>query len=254
MICMVIFMLEINNLTVCVDKKEILKDLNLSMGENEIHVLMGPNGAGKSTVCKSIMHHLAYHITQGNIIYNQKDITKCNTADIAKLGMYYISQTPIEIEGITNLEMLRTALLNQDKKVDIFEFNKKCNLICDKLHMSKSFLQRHVNEGMSGGERKKNELFGMWILEPNFILLDEIDSGLDVDALKLVGETLKEYQKEYHASILMITHQEKLIDQLKPNYVHIMKKGTIVESGSMELAKKIEKIGFNEFFKEKENE
>lgn len=241
-------MLKINHLVVQSNEgKQILNGVNIQINEGEIHIIMGPNGAGKSTICKSIMHHPHYSIISGSIFYNEEDLTQATAYEMAKKGIYYINQTPIEIEGITNAELYRTALLDNGQSVDIFSFNKKCNEICKKLDLPKTFLHRNVNEGMSGGERKKNELLGMWLLEPDFIILDEIDSGLDVDALKTVGENILEYQKLKNASVLIITHQQKLIDLLKPQYVHIMKDGVILESGDIALAKEIEKHGFSKY-------
>ncbi len=240
----VFYMLKIKNLCVKIEEKEILNQLNLEIKDGEIHVLMGPNGAGKSTVCKRIMHHPNYLNTSGKIYYNEEEITTKRTSDIAKLGIYYISQSPIEIEGITNVEMLRTSMIENDKKMDIFAFNKKCNEICEKLALPKTFLHRHVNVGMSGGERKKNELLHMWFLEPSLLLLDEIDSGLDIDALKIVGNNILEYHQKTKAKILLVTHQMNLIKMLKPDYVHIMKEGTIIKSGDFNLALEIEKNGF----------
>lgn len=238
-------MLTIKNLCVNTGDKSVLKDINLNINDNEIVCLMGPNGAGKSSLCKALMHHPSYQITKGSISYSSCDITSKNTSEIAKLGVYYINQTPVEIEGITNLEMLRTALIDQGKKIDIFAFNKECNEILKKLDLPKSFLHRNINEGMSGGERKKNELFGMWVLKPSFVILDEIDSGLDVDALKTVGKNLKEYHELTGASILVITHQQNLIDILKPDKIIVLDKGEIKKSGDMSLAKEIEKNGFS---------
>lgn len=237
-------MLKINNLTVVSDNKTILKDLNIEFASGESHVIMGPNGAGKSTICKALMHHPSYQITKGSIIFNGEDITNLPTSEIAKKGIYVISQSPVEIEGITNAEMLRTSLLDAGKNMDIFAFNKKCAQVCAKLNLPKSFLHRNVNEGMSGGERKKNELFGMWILEPSLVIFDEIDSGLDVDALKIVGENIIEYQKEYNATIIVITHQEKLIELLNPNHVAIISDGTVVKEGNSALARTVLKNGF----------
>ncbi len=237
-------MLEIKDLIVSTDNKKILNHFNLTIQEGEIHVLMGPNGAGKSTVCKSIMHHPSYKIEEGKILYQTEDITNCSTSEIARKGIYYIQQSPIEIEGITNLEMLRSALIERKENLDTFAFHKQCKEICEKLNIPTSFVSREVNVGMSGGEKKKNELLGMWILSPKFLLLDEIDSGLDVDAIRIVGENLKEYQQKTNASMLVITHQQSLIDQLEPTYVHRMQDGKIIESGTKSLAKKIEKYGF----------
>ena len=237
-------MLEIQNLHINTQDKEILHGIDLTIQDHEIVCIMGPNGAGKSSLCKALMKHPAYEIKNGKILYQGEDITSKSTSDIAKLGIYYINQTPIEIEGITNAEMIRTALIDKGEKVDIFAFNKKCMEVLKKLDLPKSFLHRNINEGMSGGERKKNELFGMWMLEPTLVILDEIDSGLDVDALKIVGQNLKEYQEETGATILVITHQQKLIDILCPNKVYVLAQGKVVDSGDISLAKEIERQGF----------
>ena len=243
----VIHMLTFRDLTVKTGDKELLKDLSFDVFDGETVCLMGPNGAGKSSLCKALMHHPSYSITKGQILYNHKDITNLTTSEIAMLGIYYINQTPVEIEGITNAEMIRTALISKGEKVDIFAFNKQCNEVLKKLDLPKSFLHRNINEGMSGGERKKNELFGMWMLKPSFVILDEIDSGLDVDALKVVGENLRDYQRETGATLLLITHQQKLIDILKPSKIVILNQGEIVKIGDYSLAKEIEVSGFSSF-------
>ena len=239
-------MLKIDNISVCLkeNNKEILNNINISIDDNTTHVLMGPNGAGKSSLVKAIMHHPSYQIQDGKIYYNDIDITNEDTSFIAKNGIYYISQTPVSIEGITNMEMIRTSLLDKGIKQDIFSFKKECTRICEKLKLPKSFLNRYINEGMSGGERKKNELFGMWLLRPSLVILDEVDSGLDVDALKLVGESLKEYQKETKASILLITHQEKLINMFDNVLVHVIANNTVIENGDKLLATDIINNGF----------
>jgi len=162
--------------------------------------------------------------------------------------MFLLNQTPIEVEGITNAELLRTALSEKNKEsLDIYSFNKKLEEIHQKIELPQSFIHREVNVGMSGGEKKKNELVHLWMLEPNFLILDEIDSGLDVDALKIVVKSLQEYYKTYKPSILIITHQIKLIDLFTPDYVHIMSEGKIIKSGDSSLAKQIEKVGFKAF-------
>ena len=239
-------MLKIDNISVCLkeNNKEILNNINISINDNTTHVLMGPNGAGKSSLVKAIMHHPSYQIQDGKVYYNDIDITNADTSNIAKNGIYYISQTPVSIEGITNMEMIRTSLLDKGIKQDIFSFKKECTKICEKLKLPKSFLNRYINEGMSGGERKKNELFGMWLLKPSLVILDEVDSGLDVDALKLVGESLKEYQKETGASILLITHQEKLINMFDNVSVHVIANNTVIENGDKLLATDIINNGF----------
>lgn len=245
-------MLEMKKVAISVQNKSIIQDFNLIIKEGEIHCLMGPNGAGKSTICKAIMKSPEYELQKGEILFDGKVLNCLDTTEISKLGIYYISQNPVAIEGVTNAEMLRMALnARSDKPLNIFDFNKKCNEICQKINLPKEFLHRGINEGMSGGERKKNELLHLWMLEPKLILLDELDSGLDVDALKTVALSIKEYYKEKKPSILMITHHNQILDYLKPDVVHILKDGTIIKSGDMTLAKEIEKDGFSKIYKER---
>lgn len=239
-------MLKIQDISVYVNdgNKELLHGINLEINDGTTHVIMGPNGTGKSSLVKALMHHPAYKMSGGSVLYNGDDITNLSPSDIAKKGIYYISQSPVSVEGITNMEMLRTSLLDMGIKEDIFTFKKECNKICEKLNLPKSFLNRYINEGMSGGERKKNELFGMWLLKPSLVILDEIDSGLDVDALKLVGKNLREYQEETGASLLLITHQEKLIKMFKDVSVHVILGKNIKENGDILLAEDIIQNGF----------
>ena len=239
-------MLKINNLNVSVSDKEILNKFNLNINDGEIHALMGPNGVGKSTICKTILGDKNYQITSGDIIYNNHVLNDMSTTERARLGIFLLNQNPITIEGVSNAEMLRTVLSEKnDSPVDIFKFNNKMLEICKKIDLPVSFIHRNINEGMSGGERKKNELLHLWMLEPSFIILDEVDSGLDVDAIKLVANSIMEYYNKYKPSILIITHHEAILDLIKPEYVHIIKDGTIVETGNIDLAKNIEKNGFN---------
>ena len=239
-------MLKINNLNVSVSDKEILNRFNLNINDGEIHALMGPNGVGKSTICKTILGDKNYQITSGDIIYNNHVLNDMSTTERARLGIFLLNQNPITIEGVSNAEMLRTVLSEKnDSPVDIFKFNNKMLEICKKIDLPVSFIHRNINEGMSGGERKKNELLHLWMLEPSFIILDEVDSGLDVDAIKLVANSIMEYYNKYKPSILIITHHEAILDLIKPEYVHIIKDGTIVETGNIDLAKNIEKNGFN---------
>ena len=239
-------MLYLNQLVVNVGNKTILNDLNLEIRPGSIHVLMGPNGAGKSTICKTILNHPDYQIISGNIVLDKEDITNKKTSEIAKKGIYLINQNPIEIEGITTAELYRTALKEREEYLDLLSYRKLCSESLEQVNLSKTFLHRNVNVGMSGGERKKNELFGMWMLKPKVILFDEIDSGLDVDALNTVADSILKYQKDYNAAILLITHQQKLIDKIKPDYIHVMKDGKIIQSGDITLAKKIDLLGFEE--------
>lgn len=240
-------MLKIKNLAVAVttDNKEILKDFSLEINDGEIHALMGPNGVGKSTICRAILKDPNYEITEGEIFYNNTSLSDLTTTDISRAGIMMISQSPIAIEGVTNAEMLRMALSERtNQHIDIFSFSKEARLICEKLNLPESFLHRNINDGMSGGERKKNELLHVWMLKPTFLILDEIDSGLDVDALKIVAESLREYHDKTNCSILIITHNPKLLDTLKPDHVHILKNKKIIKTGDHNLAKDIEKNGF----------
>lgn len=243
-------MLKINNLTVKVIDKNILEGFNLEINDGEIHALMGQNGTGKSTLCKALMKEADYEITSGSIMWNDKDLVKLNTTDIAREKIFLLNQNPIAIEGVTNAEMLRMTLSEiTGKQVGIFEFNKKMESICDKLGLPHSFIHREINVGMSGGERKKNELLHMWMLEPKLILLDEIDSGLDVDAIKVVANSINEYYKEYKPTILIITHHKQILDLIKPDKVHIIKTGKIVKTGDISLVSMIENEGFSKIDK-----
>ena len=242
-----IIMLNIKNLNVKVLDKEVIKDFNLDIKNGEIHALMGPNGIGKSSICRTILGDPNYVVESGSITFNDKDLLSMDTTSRAQAGIFLLNQNPIAIEGVTNAEMLRSALsIKQGGKVNIFEFNKEMLEICKKLDIPSSFIHRNINDGMSGGERKKNELLHMWMLKPSFIILDEVDSGLDVDALKLVASSIKEYYETYKPSILIITHHIDLLKTIEPEFVHVMKDHTIVESGDMKLALKINESGYNE--------
>ena len=240
-------MLKIENLTVSVNNKQILKDFSLDIEDGKIVGLMGPNGTGKSTICKVIMGDPNYIVESGSIKYNGEDLLSLPVNERSKRGIYLDSQNPIEIEGVTNAEMLRSALeCRTGEKINFFEFNKKVTAICNELNIPASFIHRGVNEGMSGGEKKKNELLHLYILSPKLILLDELDSGLDVDALKDLASSLKSYMKE-DISILIITHHISILEYLKPDYVHVLSNGSIIKSGDYSLAKEIEESGFRLF-------
>ena len=239
-------MLEIKKLNVKVEDKKILNDFNLNIKDGEICALMGPNGIGKSTICKTILGDPSYEISSGDIKYNNKSLLKLSTTERARMGIFLLNQNPITIEGVTNAEMLRSALSEKEnKQVNIFEFNKELIEICKKIDLPTSFIHRNINENASGGERKKNELLHLWMLKPSFIILDEIDSGLDVDALKLVANSIKEYYKKYKPSILIITHHPDILKIIKPNTVSVIENGTIVRSGDINLALDIAKNGYN---------
>ncbi len=238
-------MLKINDLTVEVEDKIIINNLNLNIKEGEIHVLMGPNGTGKSTICKVLLHHPDYKITNGSIIFDNEDITNLDTASISKKGIFLLNQNPIEVEGVTNAELLRIALSEKtNTHINIFDFNKKLNEVCEIINLPKSFVHRDINFNMSGGEKKKNELLHIFMLEPKFIILDEIDSGLDIDALKIVGDSLAKYYAKYNPAILIVTHHSDILKYFDNYQVHIMKDGKIIKDGDNELVKEIETKGY----------
>ena len=246
-------MLSISKLSVSVADKEILNNFNLDIEEGTTHVLMGPNGIGKSTICRTLLKDPNYIVNSGTITYNNQDLSQLTTTQISRLGIMMISQSPIAIEGVTNAEMLRMALSQKNNEhIDIFKFSKEAKEICQKIGLPESFLHRDINSGMSGGERKKNELLHIWMLKPSFLILDEIDSGLDVDALKLVANSIKEYQQLTNCSILLVTHNPKLLEILKPDFIHIVKDKKIIKTGDYSLAQEIEKLGFNSVFKTNE--
>lgn len=247
-------MLSIKNLTVSVKDKIILKDFNLEINDNEIHSLMGLNGSGKSTICKVLMGDPTYTVDEGSIFYKDVDLLKLDTTERARNGIFLVNQNPIEIEGVKNSEMLRLALeAKTGKSVNIFEFSKLMNKVCEKINVDKSFIHRGINENMSGGERKKNELMHLWVLEPDLILLDEIDSGVDVDNLNTICNSLKEYFDTHSCSFLIITHHTNILKKLTPNYVHIIENGKIIKTGDYSLAENIENNGFNRTNKVSEN-
>lgn len=248
-------MLEIKDLVVKTEDKSILNKFNFEVNSGKIVVIMGPNGVGKSTICRVILGDPNYKIEKGTIKYNGRIINDLSTTERARMGIYYISQNPIAIEGVTNAQMLRTSLMEVKKEnICIKIFNKELESICETLDIPKNFIHKNINEGASGGERKKIELLHLWVLKPSLILLDELDSGLDVDAIKKVIKSLNKYYKEYNPTIIIITHHFKILNLLKPSRVYILQNGTIVKSGSIELARKIENNGFKKAFSVSENE
>lgn len=241
-------MLEIENLSIEADGKKIINGIDLEVKEDEIIVIMGPNGTGKSTICKTIMGDENYKITDGTIKFNGKKINNLDTSEIAKMGIFLLFQNPVEIPGVTNAEMLRTVLVDRGIKESIFDFNKRVNQSCEKLGIDKSFIHRNINEYMSGGEKKKNELLQIDILKPQILILDELDSGLDIDSLKELSNGLNEYKKETKASILIITHHTNILKYLHPDRVYVLLDGKIEATGDISLAESIEKNGFKGAF------
>lgn len=241
--------LKIENLSVEVNGKSILKNFNLEIKSGEIHAIMGPNGTGKSTLTKVLMGDTNYKVTSGKILLNGKDITKLEVDERARLGLFLGMQMPMEIEGVSNADFLRSALRSKDENFKLYSFIKKLDTMVDKLKMDKEMIHRGVNEGFSGGERKKNEILQMHILKPSIVMLDEIDSGLDVDSLKIVGESVMEYYNEEKPALLLVTHYQRLLDYIKPDFVHIMYDGKIIKSGPSSLVKEIEENGYDKFIK-----
>ena len=225
--------------------KKILKDFSLTIDKGEIHAIMGPNGVGKSTLSKAIMHHPDYVIESGSITYNGKTLNDLTTDEIARLGIYLLMQDPSIIDGVSNSEALRTALKERGSDTNLYSFITKMKKELDSLNLFKDAMHRSINKGLSGGERKKNEVLGLKVLTPSFIILDELDSGLDVDSLKVVANNINDYLKENKdTSVLIITHYSRVLDLIKPDFVHEMKDGKIVKTGDITLAKQIEKTGF----------
>lgn len=237
--------LRIENLTVKVEDKIILKDFNLNINSGEIHVLMGPNGIGKSTLTKVIMGDYNYKIEKGNIYYNETLINDISVDERSRLGIFLGMQLPLEIEGVSNADFLRSAISIREKEnFKLFDFIKELDNTVELLSMKKDMIHRGINQGFSGGERKKNEILQMYLLKPTLVMLDEIDSGLDVDSLKIVGQSIMNYYKKYNPGMLLITHYQRLLDYIKPTHVHIISDGKIVKTGDYSLVKKVEEEGF----------
>ncbi len=243
-------MLSIKNLKVSLkdEDKKIIDGLSLEIKDGEVHALMGPNGTGKSTLSKALMGHYLYEINDGDIIFNNVNINNLEVSERAKLGMFLAMQDPTQVEGVTNSEFLKNAYEEQTgKHIDYFKFINEVNNSLEDLSFSKDVIHRHVNKGFSGGEKKKNEVLQIKILKPKFIILDEIDSGLDIDSLKVVCDNINKYKEENpDVSILIITHYPRILELIKPNYVHIMKNGKIIKTGDISLALETEKEGYNE--------
>ena len=240
--------LEIKNLFVHAEDKKILNDFNLSIKKGEIHAIMGPNGTGKSTLSKVIIGNNHYVIDKGDILVDGKSIKDMPTYERARMGIFLCFQSPVAIEGISNSEFIRTAMnSNTEKPVGLYSFIKDLEKNIDELKMDKDMMHRSLNQGFSGGERKKNEILQILMLKPKLIIFDELDSGLDVDSLKIVCDNINKYLSENKdTSVLFITHYTRILNYIKPTHVHMMNNGTIVRSGDFDLALEIEKNGYEE--------
>jgi|SRR3989344_2303788 len=236
--------LEIRDLHVSVEGKEIIKGLSLDIIKGETTVIMGPNGSGKSTLANTLMGHPKYQITSGKIILDGEDITNLKPNEKAKKGLFLSFQYPSEISGVTISNFLRTALASlKGEKISVLDFHKTLKEKMKVLNMDTTLTKRYLNEGFSGGEKKKTEILQMMILNPKYAILDEADSGVDVDSLKALAEGVKSAINP-NVGILVITHYNRILDYLTPNKVYIMQSGKIVRSGGPELAKEIDSKGF----------
>ena len=242
-------MLQIKNLNVEIDKKIILDNFNLEIKPGTIHAVMGPNGVGKSTLSRTLMGDPKYNIMEGIILYKGENIINLPVDERSRKGIFLAMQSPLEIEGVSNQDFLRTAISRKNnERVGLYQFIKEVETSLEELKMSKELVHRSLNVGFSGGEKKKNEVLQIKLLKPNFIILDEIDSGLDVDSLRIVCQNLKDYLKEYpNTSILIITHHKVILEYLKPDYVHILGNKHIIKTGDYNLVSDIEKNGYSKY-------
>lgn len=232
------------------DGQEILKGVNLELNEGEIHAIMGPNGSGKSTLSKVLSGHPAYEVTEGEVIYKGKNLLELEVDARAREGLFLAFQYPIDIPGVSIANFLRTAMQsrNPGEEVDIFDFQEKLLDRMALLEMERSFAERSVNQGFSGGEKKRNEILQMAMLEPDLAVMDETDSGLDIDALKVVSNGVNTLHREHgQMAVLLITHYQRLLDYIQPGFVHVMVNGRIVRSGGPELAQELEAQGYEEY-------
>lgn len=239
--------LTINDLHVSIEEKEILKGVNLEVKGGEIHAIMGPNGTGKSTLAQALMGHPRYEVTGGSVSLDGEDLLEMEVDERARKGLYLAMQYPSEISGVTNSDFLRSAVnarRGEGNELSIMKFMKQLDKKMDQLEIDESFANRYLNEGFSGGEKKRNEILQMMMLEPRITILDEIDSGLDIDALKVVADGVNS-MRDPQAGFLIITHYQRLLNYVKPDFVHVVMKGRIVKSGGPELAERLEAEGYD---------
>ena len=238
--------LEIINLHVSIEDKEILKGVNLTMKTGEIHAIMGPNGTGKSTLSAAIMGNPNYEVTEGEILLDGESVLDMEVDERARAGLFLAVQYPSEIPGITNAEFMRAAINSkraEDDKISVMDFLDKLDEKMALLDMPEEMAERYLNEGFSGGEKKRNEILQLLMLEPTFAILDEIDSGLDIDALQVVSKGVNEMRGDNFGS-LIITHYQRLLNYIVPDVVHIMMEGRVVKTGGADLAKRLEEEGY----------
>jgi FeS assembly ATPase SufC len=237
----------INDLKASVEGKEILKGINLEIKGGEIHAIMGPNGTGKSTLASALMGHPKYEVTGGTVQLNGEDILEMEVDERARAGMFLAMQYPSEITGVTNADFLRSAInarREEGNEISLIKFIRQMEGKMKELEMNPEFAHRYLNEGFSGGEKKRNEILQMMLLDPKLVILDEIDSGLDIDALRIVSNGVNAMRSE-DRGFLVITHYQRLLNYIKPDFVHVMMQGRIVKSGGPELAERLENEGYD---------
>jgi Fe-S cluster assembly ATP-binding protein len=247
-------MLEITNLHAGIDGKEILKGLSLSIGPGEVHAIMGPNGSGKSTLANVLAGRPKYEVTKGTVTFEGKDLLALPAEERAREGLFLAMQYPVEIPGVNNIYFLKAALNairkhRGEEELDAIEFLQLARQKMKLVDLDEAFMTRSVNEGFSGGEKKRNEIFQMAVLDPKLAILDETDSGLDIDALRVVAEGVNALRSEKH-SVLVITHYQRLLRYLIPDVVHVLANGQIVKSGGKELAEELEQTGYEQIEQE----
>jgi Fe-S cluster assembly ATP-binding protein len=242
-------LLEIKDLHAAIDGKEILKGLNLQINKGEVHAIMGPNGSGKSTLAKVLAGHPSYEVTGGEVIYEGKNLLELDPDERARSGVFLAFQYPVEVPGVSNAQFLRLAynekmkFLGEDE-LDPLEFNDLLKERAKIVEMDSSFFKRSVNEGFSGGEKKRNEILQMAVLQPKLAVLDETDSGLDIDALRIVAEGVNKLRSKDNA-VILVTHYQRLLNYIEPYFVHVLAGGKIVKEGGKELALELEEKGYD---------
>ncbi|HLS20812.1 MAG TPA: Fe-S cluster assembly ATPase SufC [Bacillota bacterium] len=239
--------LEIKDLHVSVEGNEILKGINLTIKSGEFHAVMGPNGTGKSTLAQVVMGHPSYEVTKGSIHYNGEDLLEMEVDERARAGLFLAMQYPSEISGVTTSDFLRSSInarRDDDDGIQLMEFIREMDGALDELEIDQNMAQRYLNEGFSGGEKKRNEILQLKMLKPDIAILDEIDSGLDIDALRVVSSAVNNLRKETDLGCLIITHYQRLLNYITPDYVHVIMQGKIVKSGGPELAQRLEDEGY----------
>lgn len=239
--------LTITGLKASIDGKEILKGVNLEVKGGEIHAVMGPNGTGKSTLASALMGHPKYEITEGQVTFDGEDLLEMEVDERARAGLFLAMQYPSEISGVTNADFLRSAInarREEGDEIQLFSFIRQLESNMKELEIDSVFAHRYLNEGFSGGEKKRNEILQMRMLEPRICILDEIDSGLDIDAMRIVSEAINDMRSP-DRGFLIITHYQRLLDYVTPDFVHVMMQGRIVKSGGAELAERLEAEGYD---------